>query len=56
MDFLAICGCIAPAIYYIIKSIVLLTTKDDPAKSGNDEQPRGNSRTTKWRKQKTGRN
>ena len=52
MEFLAIVGCLAPAIYYIIKSIVLLTNKDDPA----DEQPRGNSRTTIWRKHKTGRN
>ena len=52
MDFLTMCGCIAPALYYIIATIVALTNKsanDDPTKSANDDQTRGSSRTTKWR-------
>ena len=39
------CGCIAPALMFIMATIVAFTNK-----SANDDQTKGSSRTTKWRR------
>ena len=45
MEFLTMCGCIAPALMFIMATIVAFTNK-----SANDDPTKGSSRTTKWRR------